>query len=420
MPGAHTHASSVLRRLGSGVGILSAALPRLTPEDYIGLAARVGHVRLCGNIIEPLIDWSTCPGSTHHFVDDSDAVAAIRRTRQFARFKSAATAARDAGLGLVLNPMHQLYTLEVSADTLKWVWLAMLAEFDSASWPTERIVFEVVNEPGCYNNHSVGGAGCGRFVDLLPPVLALLRGAQPSRVLMLGGEMGFREPRSGEFVNSGPALIRDAPALRRLAREDHPHLIATFHYYRPRAFTNQGFPEVAVPQLRWTDDAPSVADLAVQFDDVAAAVNASLPVYLGEYGVNVDFVTVASDGIAWMRTVRRLAESRGFGHAFWTYYLSPKAVTTAHTAALRLRQWDCSAVRAAVTGRAALDGMSDGECPPRNRTAVDADMFAQTRSFHGGRGACNDRRPHHLQAKLLPSALLHAGRRLWSRAGGRQ
>lgn len=396
-------AHTVLRHLGSGVGVMSAASSLLEADDWSGLAARVGHVRLCGAVVEPLIDWHTCPGSTRRFDDDTKAVSAIRSSRHFLRFKAAAEAARATGLGLVLNPMSQLYTLDVSASSLRWVWLAMLAEFNSSAWPTERVVFELVNEPGNYNNHTVS-ASRGRFVDLLPAVLQLIRREQPSRVLIIGGEMGYRAdaPRRGEFINSGPALILDAPAIA-AARRYHPHLIGTFHFYRPRAFTNQGFPEVSVPQPRWEGTAADVADLATQFDDVhaAAAANGSLPVYLGEFGVNVDFVPYAPDAAAWMRTVRQLAESRGFGWALWTYYLSPKALTTEGSAAMRLRQWDCSQVRAAAVGAPAESTSHGASCPPRNRSApVDAEAFAQTRSFHGGGGACNDRRPRYLQARL--------------------
>ena len=125
--------------------------------------------------------------------------------------------------------------------------------------------------------------------------------------------------------------------------------------------------------------------------------------------MNIDFLPHSEDGVAWMRTVRSLAESRGFGWAFWTYYLSPKAVTTAGSAGLRLRQWDCSEERAAVIGKPAVRaGDNESMCPPRvavgrrlaARTAVDAQMFASARSFHGGSGACNDRRPAYLQARL--------------------
>ena len=118
-----------------------------------------------------------------------------------------------------------------------------------------------------------------------------------------------------------------------------------------------------MPLERWRGTREDVADLAGQFDNVAAAANASaadlhgraagehhtpLPVYLGEFGVNVDFGRVVDDAVAWVRAVQQLTEARGFGWAVWTYYLSPKGLTTASNAPERLAQWDCSAVRAAA------------------------------------------------------------------------
>ena len=398
----HAHAATVLKNLGTGVGILSAAAPSLTDEDWSGLSKRVGHVRLCGGIVEPLIDWSTCPGATRRFKNDSLAVATLRRSRHFTRFKASAEAARRAGLAVVLNPMHKLHTLEISADTLRWVWLAMLAEFaDATLWPTDRVVFELVNEPGNYHNHTTST----RFVELLPQLLSLVATAQPERALIVGGEMGYRAGGDpNDFVNSGPAIILDAPHIKRLAHR-YPQLIATFHFYRPRAFTNIGFPEISVPQSRWLGQPSDVADLATQFDEIHGAFNGSgVPIYLGEFGLNVDFIPRLSDGVAWLTAVRQLSEARGIGWAFWTYYLSPKAATTSHTAAKRLMQWDCSVLCAALFGGQVRSGAE--HCPPRNTTAVRADGFAQSREWksvhHVAHSApsrrlqavdCNDRRP---------------------------
>ena len=143
----------VLRRLGSGVNLMAAAQQSLGPTDYQGLSQRVGHVRLCGGIVEPLIDWSTCPGSTRSFRNDSHAVASLRAHHSFQKFKTAATEALHAGLGLVLNPLHKVFTLDVNADTLRWVWMLMVSEF-GLDWPSDRVVFELANEPGNFNNHS--------------------------------------------------------------------------------------------------------------------------------------------------------------------------------------------------------------------------------------------------------------------------
>ena len=395
-------AGSTLKRLGRGINIMTTALTQLTSEDFLGLASRrVGHVRLCGSVVEPLINWSTCPGSTRNFSSDADAIHVLRRSKFMRELKSAALAARAANLSAVINPMHRLYTLEVTRETLHWVWNAMLLEFDETNFPSERYVFELTNEPGNYHNHTVVG---GSFVDFVPPILHRIQQLQPRRVTIVGGEMGRRLDRpsssssggsssgsgggskSGayssaaaraaasssvlEFVNSGPALIRDATHIRRAAQRHAA--VATFHFYKPRDFTTQGSAEITHPRQRWLGTENDVAELAEQFDGVARSVGASTPVYLGEFGVNIGHIPVEADGVAWLRAVRRLCEQRGFGWAAWTYFQSVKALTTASNARDRLRQWDCSPHLAALYGdddRRSADAAAAlrarGECPPR-------------------------------------------------------
>ena len=367
---------------------MTAAVSRMHTEDWDGLAKRVGHIRLCGSVVEPLIDWSQCPGATRQFDSDTQAVDLLRRSAHFFRFKAAASAARQAGLRIVLNPMQQLHTLEVSAATLRWVWMAMLSEFSTHEWPAESVVFELVNEAGNFQNHSVSG----RFVELLPALLRLISSAQPSRVMIVGGEMGFRadfETEGKVFVNSGPALVLDAPHIAALATRHH--LIGTFHFYRPRAFTNQGMPDmIGMTQPRWQGTATDVDDLAQHFAAVHAALNAT-PVYLGEFGINVEGVSERSDGVAWLRTVRSLAERSGFAWALWTYSLSPKGVTAANNASERLRQWDCSEFVEALFER------RPGCRRVRALAAITSERFQQAvrrreRDRDGLRGGCNDRR----------------------------
>lgn len=401
-----THSATVLRRLGSGVSIMTAALTRMRTEDWDGLAHRVGHVRVCGSVVEPLIDWSLCPGATRRFDSDTQAVDLLRRSVHFERFKAAASAAQQAGLAIVLNPMQQLHTLEVSASTLRWVWMAMLAEFSTAEWPAERVVFELVNEPGNFQNHSVSG---GRFVEMLPALLRLISSAQPSRVMIVGGEMGSRADFEGgrKFVNSGPALVLDAPTIAALAARHH--LVGTFHFYRPRAFTNQGMPDVhSMAQPRWQGTATEVDDLAQHFAAVRSALNAT-PVYLGEFGINVEAVPERSDGVAWLRTVRSLAERSGFAWALWTYSLSPKGVTAADSASERLRQWDCSDFVQALFERRASCRRGralDANTSERFRQAV----RRRERDRDGLRGGCNDRRPEYAD-QLLAAVATNMSRR---------
>ena len=48
--------------LGPGVNIMAANIRHdvLDEHDFIGLGHRIGHIRLCGDVLKGLINWSTC------------------------------------------------------------------------------------------------------------------------------------------------------------------------------------------------------------------------------------------------------------------------------------------------------------------------------------------------------------------------
>ena len=241
-------------------------------------------------------------------------------------------------------------------------------------------------EPGLHHNQSLQG----RFVDLLPPLLHLIGSAQPSRVMVAAAEIGWRpDAASKEFVNAAPALVMDGHTLANLATRHH--LVATFHFYRPRAFTNQGTPEVAVPQPRWLGNASDLDDLESQFAAVRSVLKTT-PIYLGEFGLNVELVPVRADGVAWLRAVRALAERYGFAWASWTYVLSPKGLTAGAngkemSASERLRAWDCSEFVAALfeSGRASA-------CPLGRSLAAER-LDRALRDRDGIKRTCDDSRP---------------------------
>ena len=153
------------RSMGRGININPWSLHRLTPEDYIGLAKRgVGHVRLGGNIAEPLQDWTTCPASTktlrHLGGNDSMARYAIINSlgkdptpmgkAGFKMLKQAAADAVAAGLKVVLNPFHRRLRVAVSSDTIRWIWGAVLQEFHPDDFPYDQVAFEMVRLPISY------------------------------------------------------------------------------------------------------------------------------------------------------------------------------------------------------------------------------------------------------------------------------
>lgn len=161
-PAVHTHANAHawLRAAGVGVNISPSNIRhrQLERADYDLLARRVGHVRLGGSIAEPLLDWAQCPAAVRSGMSDADAQARIVTSdggepgteHSFELFLQAAEVALAAGLKVVLNPFHQRFFLDVTWDTTRWVWHAVLARFPVARFPLDSVAFEMVNEPSNY------------------------------------------------------------------------------------------------------------------------------------------------------------------------------------------------------------------------------------------------------------------------------
>lgn len=186
--------------LGHGINVAPHA--RITSEEWSGLARRVDHVRLCGDVVSALINWSSCPGETigaSGLRDDAHVVRMLRRQPGYTDFVAAAQEALRAGLRLVLNPMHRLLTLEVrgrthstrtfgrsellknphwqvNARTLRWVWTAMLLDFTLQRFPPSRVAFELVNEPGNTTSASLAG---GSWISLISELAERIGAASP-------------------------------------------------------------------------------------------------------------------------------------------------------------------------------------------------------------------------------------------------
>ena len=326
---------------------------QLEALDWRGLGHRVGHIRLCGDLLQALIDWSTCPGDVWQppeGLSEAEVVAAVhaRLTRDpgFVNYKRSARAVLRQGMRLVLNPMHKKWTATISETLVRRFWSAMLLEFDTDAFPIDRVAFEAVNEPGNWNSWAVAD----RAEDVLLGFANAVHAAQPGRVLILPGEMGF--PRcdvdgpAAAFVQSWERIASRKPgnaaqSLNRFLQLPIP-VIGTFHFYDPRRFTHQNEHD----NVYW-DVAEGVPRVRAIFDAVKDAVP-DIPLYVGEFGLDVSAIARPSDGARWYAAVRDLAQQRGFAWSLWTYFTSKQAVVYADNATHRLREWDCSRMVAAV------------------------------------------------------------------------
>ena len=358
-------ARAFLRTLGPGINVMASTIrdDQLDDADWHGLGLRVGHIRLCGDVLKGLIDWTTCPGTAWVALAGTPEAEVVAEARArivgdpgFARYKRAAQAVLRSGAQLVLNPLHWKFMVTLDEALIRHFWAVMLSEFNTTAFPPDRVAFEgPCNEPGNWNLWGVSS----RAADLLGTFVELVHAAQPTRVIIVpAGEMGRPRCRPAgpalHFINSWQAAVADATALDRFATD--PHVILTFHYYDPRRFTNQ--PNGTA--LEW-DTSSGLRTIAGHFDAVRAALPINLPIYLGEFGVNVPFVPEAS-GVAWLQSVRTEAEARHFGWALWTYYRSDEGIVLGDDGLQRMHDWDCSVLAGAVFSfRPPLSTMCDGQ-----------------------------------------------------------
>ena len=235
-PAQSNAAARFAESLGPGINLMSSNIrwSQLSRTDYIGLSARVGHVRLCGDGLVSLINWTNCPARNWQAdpaLSEADAQAAARERivsdPAWRLFKAAAKAVLRHGMRLVLNPLHKKWAITLDEALVRRFWSVVIDEFDIDAFPLDDVAFEMVNEPGNWNTWSVHN----RFGDLHMGFVELVQGAQPGRVLILPAEMG--NPRCGpdgpsdHFLQSWEAILSKRPgngaeSLRRFAHSAYP------------------------------------------------------------------------------------------------------------------------------------------------------------------------------------------------------
>ena len=353
-------AADFLARAGPGINIMASNIryQQLQDGDWDGLASRVGHVRLCGDVAAALTNFSTCPATRWQPRSSSpitEAHARLAADPAFTLYRDAALAAVSRGLHVVLDPFHVGFGLVVDVDLLTALWGALMVEFDEATFPPAVVAFEMANEPGnAWGRHRVRGS----LRSVYRHWIAQVHAEQPSRVLILPGELGFRcdGQGGGHSVSSSNALAADAEVLARLAAET-PLLAATFHYYEPRcagtALDSQPKQDplpaccsrVRVPHrrsqftaqqdgagVRWRAAAQAAA-VAADMAALREAVGDATPLYMGEFGLAVHAIARERDAAAWLRAVREAAEGVGSGWALWTYFTSRQGLVDGGPAA---------------------------------------------------------------------------------------
>lgn len=206
---------------------------------------------------------------------------------------------RKHGLDMILD-VHDFddcaQNIPACTGRLTMVWSQLAPRY--ADQP-DSLLFELLNEPH-------GELDAPAWNALSAQLLAVVRQSNPTRNVVIGP------------VSWNSFRFLDQLQLP----ESDRHLIATFHYYEPFAFTHQGA-SWAPPDITALKDVPfgtpeQIAQVGKDFDVVKAwSIAHDRPVLLGEFGA---YDKAPMDArVRWTSTVARAAEQRGFARAYWQF-----------------------------------------------------------------------------------------------------
>ena len=285
-------------------------------------AAGFDHVRLSVNP-QPMMDAARRPGGSEEYFGYLDAAMKM---------------ILDAGLAVELD-MHPDSDFKARLKEDDFVerfadlWRTVARHYSSPQWDSERVFFEILNEPEMHDRY--------RWYGVEAKLAASIRQAAPANTILAPGanwdddsDMIFLEP------------LRD------------PNVIYVFHFYEPHIFTHQGATWGAfywhwLKGLHYPSDPSNAAAVAASMPEAlhrldvirygqdhwdASRVDAEInqaadwasrngvPLVCNEFGVFRH--AEPQDRNAWIRDVRTSLERHGIGWAMWDYSGSFGVVTT--------------------------------------------------------------------------------------------
>jgi endoglucanase len=232
--------------------------------------------------------------------------------------------AEDVGLYVILDFHNNCAGDSITPDnieaTLTPVWNQLANRYKDA---TERLVFEIMNEPH--------GISIEKWNGIILRIFKMIREIDPKRWIIVGG-----------------ADWNSTAAMKQLPDFRDDKVIYTFHYYDPFAFTHQGavwtnarrlqgipFPydPARMPELPENPTADeimhyrnypvngtleAVVSCFDQYVDFSRERNA--PVFCGEFGCL--WTVPNEERVNWYKLVVALLAERGIARTSWDYYAS--------------------------------------------------------------------------------------------------
>ncbi len=282
------------KRLGRGINFMGSQINGGFHHPYDFELIRKNyftHVRLGSRV------WQYLGPAPDYTIDSA----------KLASYKNAVDWALNEDLMVIVDPIHAWDNYNDSDSTVLYkVWEQIATEF--ASYPVEKVAFELINEPRNKN------LNLQRMIKALLQRIRAIPGNQ-KRIIIVSGQ-GF--PTRVALIN---ALNNNT------FPSNDPYLIGTFHYYDPKTFTKQGHYNNGI--IHWADGGDNDPEWTETITKFQAVVDADsswavanntipLPIYNGEYGV--DNAAPQADRVRWLWWVRMANEKMGFSQAIWHLY----------------------------------------------------------------------------------------------------
>lgn len=292
LPTASTDIFALNQRLGRGVNLGNALEATyegewglVLQEDYFRLIAEAGFTS-----IRVPIRWSAHAAPQAPYTIDEPFLQRVDWVIQQAL----------ANHLLVVINMHHYEEMTQDPDGQRTrflgIWHALAEHYQDQ--PPE-VLFELLNEP---NTNLLSY----RWNAVVKEAIATIRSTNPTRAVIVG-------PINWNNINDLVNL--ELPAADQ-------HLIVTFHFYEPFAFTHQGAEWVngsaAWLGTTWEGTDAEQRQILTLFDKAAAwATKHQRPLYLGEFGAysKADLASRAR----WTAFVARSAEERAISWAYWEF-----------------------------------------------------------------------------------------------------
>jgi endoglucanase len=280
------------RLLGRGINLGNALEAPI--EGAWGVTLRPEYFQIIKdagfNAVRIPIRWSAHAGTPPSYPID----AAF-----FDRVDWAVNQALSRNLVAVIDVHHFVEMDKTPLDSLPnliAIWTQIAQHYRGYS---NRLFFELLNEPHDQLTSEV-------WQEFVPILLRAVRASNPTRIVLIG-----------------PVPWNSTSHLDKLQLpEDDRHLIVTFHYYNPMAFTHQeaGWVEgsEAWKGTVWLGTTREHEELAAAFDGAAAwGERNGRPLNVGEFGA-YEVGDMASRA-RWTRAVVEEAERRGFSWTYWEF-----------------------------------------------------------------------------------------------------